>query len=199
MCSGQILAACTRDPHVQAQFASLMSEWVKPGKVLPCRVRLEFSEGAHRRSDYGSDVWFDAKYALVLMLEGPEHGMVMAHVGFDLRNTTDGLRCLEIKQLQGRRVRSRWVSDSIAAFLEASYDALRWERFLVHAVLALARSTKSLDVVSIQRAEDNYYYTLDLHPDFTAREHQNRLYCRYDVTARRSGFTLVDGRYVLYL
>lgn len=134
--------------------------------------------------NYYKSFFMDGNYGFMLGGKTPEDNEVkpLALAAFDVESNGGVI----IKQLQGR-LRKDNLSQSEKGILEA----YRWEFILVNLIASWADKVQ-LPSITIQSAEKNRW------KNFTPSEQNLKL--RYDVTAKRLGFTKeAAGNYVLPL
>jgi len=115
-----------------------------------------------------SKIYNDTYYAILLRFEKSE----IARIGIEL---TDG-ETMTFRQIQGRK-----DSDECEKFAQNALAPLRWEKMLLEMAGDWAKRHR-FTRIGVQPARNNTYWK-DTQPERNAR-----LYLKYDVTARRSGF-----------
>ena len=164
-------------------------------------------EGQHRK--HGTPFYFDDRHALVLFYESKAVACASFHFGVEGKRKTEYIKITQIqgcpftkiKRVHGRRV---LVDCPYLPLLRIVLDETAWEDLLVALVVHLARAFGSIKQVQIQRAYDNAYWRhwtsqMTGKLGVEARAKNERLKRRYDRTAERCGFVLLNRRYVLKL
>lgn len=138
-----------------------------------CSIYLYYHENAR---GYGcgrfSKIYVDAVYSFVLFKVEDS----VCNIGFNVEEDNTIL----VKQIQG----VRGMQEELSLF--------RWEKMLLQIVIDWAREN-GFEKVSVIRAEDSEWYRKE------DKERCNRMYLKYDVTARRMGFKYDEKRKVYSL
>lgn len=121
-------------------------------------------------------IYHDTRYYFVLCVKAKDRGLFskkraipIACIGFDEIKNDDGTTSIIIRQLQGRR----------GAILHLA--RIKWERLLVRIVKDWACQNGYSTIKMIRAKQSPWYSNAD----------PQRMYLKYDVTARRSGFKLI--------
>lgn len=150
---------------IKTVFWEELPRWVKNNPLAEELRAYDFEISFGRKGRRSAFFW-DTPCGIALTYEGKE----IACIGFYL-----GLSGVLIEQLQGMR----GVDFK---------NLIQWEKMLLELVIKCARLLRFRSV-SILRADHNEWYDKDPGELEGKRDRNKRLFVRYDVTARRRGFS----------
>lgn len=157
--------------NTEIDISKLLPDFIKHGKGQQTTYGYKATIGYRKSGGYFLNRFYlDAPYGIILHATGKDLSIPIACITFD----KFGNDTIRIQQIQGPSY-SRGENEELCII---ALSEIKWERLLVQLVRELAELNKVKRVEIISCTKSRWY---------KERRHQ-KMFMRYDVTARRMGF-----------